>query len=106
METNDLQMIAIAPLRDLLGGVSDMTITRWMDKRKFPQPIVAGGNGRRFWRLKDVADWLEANRRPPRNKPGPFPKNLTEAKARKPQASESLLKRKRHRSLTHQFKGA
>jgi predicted DNA-binding transcriptional regulator AlpA len=91
MEPNDLQLIAADSLCKLMGDVSAMTISRWMDERDFPQPIVAGGRGRRFWRLKEVADWQESNRRPPRDKPGPFPKNLTEAKARKAQASETLL---------------
>jgi predicted DNA-binding transcriptional regulator AlpA len=59
MEINELQLIAAQPLRELLGGVSDMTIFRWMDRRDFPQPIVAGDQGRRFWRLKDVAAWQE-----------------------------------------------
>ena len=93
MDTEDLQLIAAAALRKLLGDVSDMTISRWMDGRDFPQPIVAGEQGRRFWRLKEVAAWQESNRRPPRAKLGPLPKNLAEAKARKAQASETLLKK-------------
>ena len=91
MDFNNLQLIAAAALRELLGGVTDMTISRWMDRQDFPQPIVAGYQGRRFWRLKEVAAWQERNRRTPRSKPGPFPKNLAEAKARKAQASETLL---------------
>jgi predicted DNA-binding transcriptional regulator AlpA len=61
MEINELQLIAAQPLRDLLGGVSDMTIFRWMESKRFPQPVVVGGRGRRFWRLKDVASWQESN---------------------------------------------
>ena len=64
METNDLQLIAARPLRELLGGVSDMTIFRWMEAKQFPQPVAVGGKrSRRFWRLKDVAAWQESNLR-------------------------------------------
>jgi predicted DNA-binding transcriptional regulator AlpA len=91
MEINELQLIAADPLCKLMGDVSTMTISRWMAERDFPQPIVASEQGRRFWRLKEVAAWQERNRRTPRSKPGPFPKNLAEAKARKAQASETLL---------------
>jgi predicted DNA-binding transcriptional regulator AlpA len=63
MEINELQLIAAKQLRNLLGGVSDMTIHRWMEAKKFPQPVVVGGKGRRFWRLKDVAVWQESNLR-------------------------------------------
>ena len=92
MDFNNLQLIAAAALRELLGGVTDMTISRWMDRQDFPQPIVAGYQGRRFWRLKEVAAWQECHRRSPRFKPGEFPKNLSEAKARKAlEASQTLL---------------
>jgi len=76
MEINELQLIAAMPLRELMGGVSDMTIIRWMDSRGFPQPVVAGGRGRRFWRLSDVAAWQKTNLRKTRTEPGKTPANL------------------------------
>ena len=58
-----LQLIAAKPLRILLGGIADMTLHRWLETGKFPQPIVAGNKGHRFWRMTDVAEWQATNLR-------------------------------------------
>ena len=50
--------IAPPAVRELCGGVSDMTIRRWIKSRGFPEP--ARINGRRFWREADVIAWLDA----------------------------------------------
>lgn len=52
--------ISSAAVRDLCGGVSDMTIWRWLDNpvMNFPKPIYIGR--RRYWKEADVLDWLEA----------------------------------------------
>ena len=61
MEFNDLQLIPAKPLRLLLGGVSDMTLYRWMQAGTFPRPVVGGKKGHRYWRVADVAVWQEKN---------------------------------------------
>jgi predicted DNA-binding transcriptional regulator AlpA len=61
MEQNNLQLIPATPLRKLLGGISDMTLYRWMEAGTFPRPVVGGGKGHRYWRLIDVATWQEQN---------------------------------------------
>ena len=62
METNELQLIAAKPLRELLGNISDMTLHRWLCAGTFPKPIVSGNKRNRLWRLADVSAWQEANR--------------------------------------------
>lgn len=48
--------------RTLCGGVSDMTLWRWLNSSKldFPEPIRI--NGRRYWRRSEVNAWLTAQR--------------------------------------------
>lgn len=45
---------------DLCGGVSDMTLHRWLKdpEKDFPRPVYIGN--RRYWREADVVAWLEA----------------------------------------------
>ncbi len=52
--------IASAAVRELCGGVSDMTIWRWQHdpKLNFPAPIYIAR--RRYWREGDVIAWLDA----------------------------------------------
>jgi predicted DNA-binding transcriptional regulator AlpA len=52
--------IPSAALRDLCGGVSDMTVWRWLNNpaMNFPQPIYIGR--RRYWKEADVFAWLES----------------------------------------------
>lgn len=51
-------------VRHRLGGISNMTLYRWLENEGlgFPVPVYFGRN--RFWRLSDLQDW-EA--RQPRN---------------------------------------
>ena len=44
-------------VRARYGGVSDMTLWRWLhdEELRFPQPIRI--NGRRFWKEDDLTAW-------------------------------------------------
>ena len=57
--------ISAHDVRHICGGISDMTLYRWLSDESacFPQPIYIGQ--RRYWREADVIAWLEA--RPSRN---------------------------------------
>lgn len=55
------KLIPATPLREtLLGGVSDMTLHRWLHREDldFPKPIYIGR--RRYWRESEVLAWLDA----------------------------------------------
>jgi predicted DNA-binding transcriptional regulator AlpA len=51
------QYVTSRQVKARYGGVSDMTIWRWLRDRNlnFPQPLVI--NGRRLWRLDALEDW-------------------------------------------------
>lgn len=52
--------ITAATVRELCGGVSDMSLWRWLNDPAmcFPQPIYIAR--RRYWKEADVLDWLDA----------------------------------------------
>ena len=54
------KLLTAAAVRDALGGVSDMTLWRWLNDPalNFPKPIYIAR--RRYWREADVSEWLEA----------------------------------------------
>jgi predicted DNA-binding transcriptional regulator AlpA len=56
---NDKRITA-ATVRELCGGVSDMTLWRWLNDpaMNFPKPIHI--QSRRYWREADLIGWLEA----------------------------------------------
>ena len=56
--------IQAASVRQMCGGISDMTLWRWLDNPEmdFPRPIYIGR--RRFWRESDVIQWLNAQADP------------------------------------------
>lgn len=45
-------------LRDMIGGVSRMTLHRWQtdESINFPRPVRIGR--RRFWRADEVESWM------------------------------------------------
>ena len=52
--------IAAHDVRHLCGGISDMTLWRWLndDTLDFPHPIYIAQ--RRYWKEADVIAWLES----------------------------------------------
>ncbi|MCF8512686.1 MAG: transcriptional regulator [Rhodobacteraceae bacterium] len=46
-------------LREVLGGISDMTLWRWINDpaKRFPQPIKIGAC--RLWKADEVTAYLE-----------------------------------------------
>jgi len=59
------KLISAATVRDLCGGVSDMTLWRWLNDRdmNFPEPVYI--QKRRYWREAELGAWIEAQE-PPR----------------------------------------
>lgn len=59
-ERNPDRRIPANVVRDLCGGISDMTLSRWLadPAKSFPRPAYLGR--RRFWREAEILDWLEA----------------------------------------------
>lgn len=57
------QYITPRAVRERLGGVSEMTLWRWLraEALKFPQPVRI--NGRRYFLEAEVAAWLDAQKR-------------------------------------------
>jgi len=57
---NPHRRIQAAPVRQMCGGISDMTLWRWLDNPEldFPRPVYIGR--RRFWREAEIIAWLEA----------------------------------------------
>lgn len=66
--------IPVSAVCDLCGGVSSMTLWRWMNdpQKGFPRPIYVGR--RRYWREADVIAWLEARETPNDGADGPDPR--------------------------------
>lgn len=54
------KLLTAAAVRDALGGVSDMTLWRWLNDPalNFPKPIYIAR--RRYWKEADVSEWLDA----------------------------------------------
>ena len=55
-----LYLIGAGDVRAMFGGVSDMTLWRWLNDQElnFPKPIYIGK--RRYWRASDLTSWLQA----------------------------------------------
>jgi predicted DNA-binding transcriptional regulator AlpA len=59
-DVNPHRRIEINALCDLVGGVSKMTVHRWLNDpgKGFPKPVYLGR--RRYWREAEVVAWLDA----------------------------------------------
>jgi len=68
------QLITASAVRRLCGGISDMTLWRWLNvsESKFPSPIYIGA--RRYWREAEVVAWLD-------DRPTISPHHLSELRA-------------------------
>ena len=52
--------IPVGPVLELCGGISAMTLHRWLNNPdlNFPKPQYLGR--RRYWRESDIIQWLDA----------------------------------------------
>ena len=57
---NKEMRVPSAKVRALCGGISDMTLWRWLNDptKAFPRPAYIGR--RRYWKETDVIVWLNA----------------------------------------------
>ncbi|WBQ11441.1 AlpA family phage regulatory protein [Hyphomonadaceae bacterium ML37] len=61
-DTENDRLITANPVKELLGGKSDMTIWRMLadPELDFPKPIYIGK--RRHWWLSEILAWIERQR--------------------------------------------
>lgn len=54
----DCKLIPSATVREICGGISDMSLWRWLKDPDlgFPRPVVI--SRRRYWREADVSAWI------------------------------------------------
>lgn len=62
-EIEPRRLMGVVDLRELFGGVTEMTISRWLkdDRLDFPKPIRIAT--RRYWFEAEVLAWIEARPR-------------------------------------------
>jgi predicted DNA-binding transcriptional regulator AlpA len=58
-DCNPNKRIQASEVREICGGISDMSLWRWLNDPalNFPRPIYIGR--RRYWKEADVIAWLE-----------------------------------------------
>jgi predicted DNA-binding transcriptional regulator AlpA len=52
--------IPSSSVREMCGGISDMSLWRWCKHSDFPQPVRI--NRRRYWKEQELIEWLERQR--------------------------------------------
>lgn len=59
-QLDQIKLVKASRLLELCGGISDMSLHRWLNdpELNFPKPIYI--SRRRYWREADVIAWLEA----------------------------------------------
>ncbi|KZX94491.1 MULTISPECIES: helix-turn-helix transcriptional regulator [unclassified Sulfitobacter] len=59
-DRNPHRRIQAATVRQMCGGISDMSLWRWLENSElnFPRPIYIGR--RRYWKEAEIVAWLEA----------------------------------------------
>ena len=59
----DCKLIPSATVREICGGISDMSLWRWLNDpvMGFPRPLVI--SRRRYWREADIANWIAERER-------------------------------------------
>jgi predicted DNA-binding transcriptional regulator AlpA len=64
--TSEVVYIDAARVKRRYGGVSDMTLFRWLrdEAMAFPRPVYFNDR-RRMWRLDELEDWEQARRAQP-----------------------------------------
>lgn len=52
------KLITATAAREMLGGISDMSLWRWLHDPSlgFPQPVYIAG--RRYFRASEIEDWI------------------------------------------------
>lgn len=54
------KMIPAKAVRELCGGISDMTVWRWQHDPALDFPRPAYVQKRRYWREAEILDWIAA----------------------------------------------
>lgn len=62
-EVHPQRLIPAKAVRELLGGICDFTLYRWLRREalELPRPVYLGR--RRYWREADLIAWLDAQSR-------------------------------------------
>ena len=50
--------VSARKVRQRYDGISNTTLTRWLERKSFPAPVYL--SGRRYWRQSDLAKWERA----------------------------------------------
>ena len=59
----DCKLIPSSTVREICGGISDMSLWRWLNDPAmgFPRPLVI--SRRRYWRETEIATWIAERER-------------------------------------------
>ncbi len=56
----DYKLIGASAVREICGGISDMSLFRWLNSSalNFPKPIYIAR--RRYWREAEILEWINS----------------------------------------------